>query len=59
MTSTSSWSQLAWNEADHIYRAILELPFVRQLADGTLSREIFDRYIGQDSLYIASYCRVV
>ena len=59
MTSTSSWSQLAWNEADHIYRAILELPFVRQLADGTLSREIFDRYIGQDSLYIASYCRVL
>ena len=54
MTSTSSWSQLAWNEADHIYRAILELPFVRQLADGTLPREIFDRYIGQDSLYIAS-----
>lgn len=59
MTSNPKWSQLAWSNAAPIYRAILELPFVRQLADGTLPREIFERYIGQDSLYIGRYCRVL
>ena len=56
---TAKWSQQAWNKADHIYKAILELPFVRELADGTLDRATFERYIGQDSLYIGVYCKVL
>ncbi len=56
---TTKWSQLAWNRADHIYKAILELPFVKELASGTLDSATFNRYIGQDSLYINRYCKVL
>lgn len=59
MNTENRWSAGAWAEAEHIYRSILELPFIQKLADGTLPREIFDRYIGQDSLYINRYCRVL
>lgn len=59
MPLTRNWSLDAWDAAEHIYRAILELPFVRALADGTLPRRTFDRYIGQDSLYINRYCKVL
>lgn len=59
MANPELWSQQAWRKAEHIYRAILDLPFVRQLADGTLDGDIFRRYIGQDSLYIANYCKVL
>ena len=53
------WSEEVWSEAEHIYRSILELPFVRELSEGTLSRERFIYYIGQDSLYIENYSRVL
>ena len=56
---TSSWSHTAWQTALPVYEAILQLPFVRELADGTLSRERFNRYIGQDSLYINQYCKIL
>lgn len=59
METTTKWSEQAWSAADHIYRAILDLPFVRELAAGTLPRDTFERYIGQDSLYINNYCRVL
>lgn len=59
MTPTDIWSQQAWNAADHIYKEIIRHPFVLQLADGTLPREVFERYIGQDSLYLGVYCRVL
>ena len=38
MSNTQPWSQQAWSAADHIYREILDLPFVKQLADGSLPR---------------------
>lgn len=53
------WSEEAWEAAGPAYEAILALPFIKQLADGSLPREIFDRYIGQDSLYIHEYCKVL
>ena len=59
MENKKLWSAQAWAKADHIYEEILELPFVKQLADGTLDKEIFNRYIGQDSLYINRYCKVL
>lgn len=59
MPTEQKWSAQAWAKAEHIYKAILELPFVKELAAGTLSRETFNRYIGQDSLYINNYCRVL
>lgn len=53
------WSDEAWQAALPTYNAILELPFVKELADGTLPREKFLFYLGQDSLYIRNYSRVL
>ena len=52
-------SQEVWNKVDNIYKSILQLPFVRELADGTLDKARFDFYIGQDALYIDNYSRVL
>ena len=56
---TMNWSDIAWREAEPIYRAILDLPFVRELAAGTLCKERFLFYIMQDSIYIENYSRVL
>lgn len=53
------WSQEAWEAAAPAYNKILELPFIKELTDGSLSRERFLFYISQDSLYIAEYFRVL
>lgn len=53
------WSEEAWEAALPDYEGILRQPFIRELADGTLSSERFRFYIGQDSLYIADYSRVL
>ena len=53
------WSQQTWQAALPVYNEILSLPFVRELAAGTLSRERFIHYITQDSLYIVQYSRVL
>lgn len=53
------WSQEAWDAALPTYNRILELPFIKELADGTLPRDKFLFYIRQDSLYIAEYFRVL
>lgn len=53
------WSEEAWQAALPDYEAILRQPFIRELADGSLSAERFRFYIGQDSLYIAEYSRVL
>ena len=53
------WSQQAWEAAAPTYNKILELPFIKELTDGSLSRERFLFYIRQDSLYIAEYFRVL
>ncbi len=51
------WSRQAWEAARPIYEKILEHPFVRQLADGTLDRERFLFYVRQDALYLRHYSR--
>lgn len=53
------WSNRAWEASLPIYEAILKLPFITELADGTLDPEIFRRYIEQDNLYITEYSRVL
>ncbi|MDE6041865.1 MAG: TenA family protein, partial [Muribaculaceae bacterium] len=49
------WSDTAWAEIENIYQSILSMPFVTELAAGTLSKERFQFYIEQDALYIESY----
>lgn len=53
------WSEEAWQAAEAIYEKILELPFVKELADGTLPDHLFKFYIRQDALYIENYSRVL
>ena len=53
------WSKEAWNAAQPVYQKILELPFLKELMDGTLPREKFIFYIQQDALYLAEYGKVM
>lgn len=53
------WSEEAWHAAEPVYRSILELPFVKQLADGTLPEEKFVFYLQQDSRYIDGYAKIL
>ena len=59
MEQVNKWSAEAWAASLPIYEEILRLPFIKELAEGTLDREIFNRYIRQDSLYIKEYSRVL
>lgn len=53
------WSETAWNEAKPIYTQILELPFIKELIEGTLEQKRFNFYIQQDALYLADYGRIL
>ena len=53
------FSTQAWNKISHIYNAILNLPFLRELEDGSLSREIFQHYMIQDAIYLEEFARVL
>lgn len=52
-----SWSKEVWEKSLPIYDAILEQPFIRELAAGTLPADKFARYIAQDEIYIGNYGR--
>lgn len=53
------WSDAAWRAAQPTYEAITHLPFVTELAAGTLPMEKFIFYLQQDAIYIANYCKVL
>lgn len=53
------WSQQAWLAAESVYQAILKLPFLHELADGSLPADKFRFYISQDNQYIDVYSRVL
>ena len=53
--STVSWSRKVWKKSASIYEAILELEFLKELSDGSLSEEVFSRYIAQDEIYLKNY----
>ncbi len=48
-----------WQRAQPLRTAILDLPFNRALADGTLPRETFQFYMMQDSQYLEGYSRAL
>lgn len=50
-----SWTQEVWKKSARIYDAILELDFLKELSSGSLSNEIFGRYIAQDEIYLKNY----
>ena len=53
--NTKTWTAEIWEESLPIYESILEQPFIRELADGSLSQERFSRYIAQDEIYLGNY----
>ncbi len=53
------FSELAWTDCSPLYRHILDLPFNRELAAGTLSPERFQFYMIQDALYLEQYARAL
>ena len=53
------FSTQAWNRISKIYDAILHMQFLRELEDGSLSREIFQHYIIQDGIYLGEFARVL
>lgn len=59
MTTTKKWSQEAWEAAAPVYEKIKQLPFIQELAAGTLPEEKFIFYLQQDSIYIKNYSKVL
>ena len=54
-----SFSKSAWTAIEPIYQSILEHPFNRELAEGTLAKETFQFYMKQDSLYLVDFARAL
>ena len=52
-----SWTKDVWDESAKIFEKIKELPFIKELADGSLDPSRFDRYIAQDEVYLGNYGR--
>ncbi|AST90435.1 thiaminase II [Sutcliffiella cohnii] len=52
------FSQIIRKEADHIWEASFQHPFVTGIADGTLSLESFKYYVMQDAYYLSHFAKV-
>ena len=52
-----SWTKEVWAGSARIFEGIKGLPFIKELADGSLDPSRFDRYIAQDEVYIGNYGR--
>lgn len=49
----------AWNNIDKIYNSILQMEFIQELKQGSLSQEIFQHYIIQDGIYLGEFSRAL
>ena len=54
-----TWSEQAWNSIEPIYDTILAMPFIKELADGSLPKEKFQFYMAQDSIYLEHFGRAL
>jgi thiaminase/transcriptional activator TenA len=52
-------SEKALLAVEDVYQEILNHPFNKQLADGTLDVELFKEYLRQDDLYLLAYAKAV
>ena len=53
------FSSQAWKNIETIYQAILTMPFVKELEEGSLDRRIFQQYMIQDAIYLGEFARVL
>jgi thiaminase (transcriptional activator TenA) len=49
----------AWKSIDQIYNSILQMEFIQELKQGSLSQEIFQHYIIQDGIYLGEFSRAL
>src|SRR3954454_6568389 len=50
-------SAALWSDNADLASDVLAHPFVRGIADGSLPRELFARYIAQDAFFLESFAR--
>ena len=53
------FSKKVWDRNKKLYDKILNMPFNRELMDGTLDKKRFAYYIEQDALYLKYYSKVL
>lgn len=53
------WTDQAWNHIKPIYQQILDMPFILELANGTLALDRFQFYMLQDAKYLEHYGRAL
>ncbi|MFL9843445.1 thiaminase II [Flavobacterium rhizosphaerae] len=53
------WSEEAWQAAQPVYNTILDMPFIKELANGTLDAEKFKYYLQQDAHYLEHFARAL
>jgi thiaminase/transcriptional activator TenA len=53
------WSNTVWQQATPIYNAITAMPFITELAAGTLDPEKFKYYMQQDAHYLEYFARTL
>lgn len=51
------WTDKTWKTIEPIYQEIIEMPFIKELQNGTLPLEKFQFYMGQDSFYLENFAR--
>lgn len=56
---TMTFTKSQWAEIAGIYQAIIDHPFNRELAEGTLPLQKFKFYIQQDALYLVDFSRAL
>lgn len=53
------FSEMVWKKNEGLYKKIIDMPFNKELMEGTLDKEKFAYYIEQDSLYLKYYSKVL
>jgi len=54
-----SFTETLWEQISPLYSSILDHAFIRQLAAGTLSPEVFKFYLQQDARYLDDFSRAL
>ncbi|WP_281615257.1 thiaminase II [Flammeovirga sp. SubArs3] len=55
----SNWYEAISEKTDYILQEIYQHPFIKDLMGGKLSKEVFNFYINQDSIYLAEYKKIL
>lgn len=53
------WSEQAWLQIGNLYSNIIDMPFITELSNGSLSVDRFKFYMAQDSLYLEHFGRAL